>query len=256
MYDRTHADGLIIAVPELQLPEVFHQAITHPWVLLVEKPFGVDAAATRSLTEVALGHNAQVYVALNRRHYASTRHVLTVLSQNPEPRVIEVQDQEDIRLAAQSGQPEEVTRNWMYANSIHLIDLISIFGRGAVIRSSNGISWDSSEPFFVSAQFEFDSGDAATYSCVWNMPGPWTCAVTTSEARYEMRPIECLTIQKQGSRIREDVELNKIDSEFKPGIRRQAAEFLHAIRGEENLLPDLTAYARSIELVKHAYGLG
>ena len=254
MYEGTRADAAVIAVPELQLPHVLNEATRHPWVLLVEKPFGINPAETGKLISLALARNTQVYVALNRRHFSSTRRLLELLSENHGRRVIEIQDQQDINAAALSGQPQEVIRNWMFANSIHLIDLINVMGRGDVIHSISSVEWNEMMPFYVSTHFEFDSGDVASYSCLWNMPGPWSCAVTTSEARYEMRPLESLSIQTKGSRVREEVELGRLDFDFKPGLRIQAAELVSAVRGESTLLPDLTAYARSTRLVQLAYG--
>ena len=39
-------------------------------------------------------------------------------------------DQENSLATIKLGKPLKVVKNWMYANSIHMIDLAYLFGRG------------------------------------------------------------------------------------------------------------------------------
>ena len=69
--------------------------------------------------------------------------------------------------------PQLVIDNYMYANSIHLIDFFAVFGRGPVTAVEPIIPFNRDTPRFVAAKIEFDSGDIGLYEAVWNGPGPW-----------------------------------------------------------------------------------
>ena len=70
-----------------------------------------------------------------------------------------------------------------------------------------------------------------------------------------MRPLETLTRQERGSRRAEVVELDSVDSDFKPGLRVQAIETLKAVRGEESAAPTICEALPSMRLVEALFGL-
>jgi len=222
LYEKTTADLVVISVPELSTRTVCEAAFAHKWALLIEKPAGYNVSDAEAIAAAATRAGSRAYVALNRRHYSSTLNVLTDLASNDAPRLIHVQDQQDAVTALSSGQPAEVVRNWMYANSIHLVDYFSVFGRGKAMEVRPVFRWNASEPGFVAAEVHFDSGDLGLYQAVWNAPGPWAVSVTTRTKRWEMRPLEQASFQLYGQRKLEPVEMGAWDVEFKPGLRRQA----------------------------------
>ena len=59
--------------------------------------------------------------------------MLLELSKSNERRYIHIYDQENPNAALESGQPELVVKNWMYANSIHLIDFVLLFRSSMII---------------------------------------------------------------------------------------------------------------------------
>ena len=133
-----------------------------------------------------------------------------------------MQDKEDAIRALQSGQPKLVVENWMYANSIHVIDYFTMLGRGAVVEVQPFVRWNPDEPGFVAAKILFESGDIGLYQAVWDAPGPWAVTVTSRTKRWEMRPLEQAFFQLNGQRKLESVTLHEWDRQFKPGLRRQA----------------------------------
>ena len=143
MYRETEADAVVAAVNELSMPEVSAACFSHPWVCLFEKPVGVDLGVAEQILEQGRRAGARAFVALNRRAYSSTRQALQELANDDGPRLISVLDQEDQEAARGSGQPEEVVRNWMYANSIHLIDYFSFMARGDVVSIEHAAPWTS-----------------------------------------------------------------------------------------------------------------
>ena len=162
-------------------------------------------------------------------------------------------DQEDQLSARQAGQPELVVQNWMYANSIHLIDYFTFLGRGEIINVEPVVHWSATKPFHVVSKITYSSGDIGLYEAAWNRPGPWSATDTVPEARYELRPMEQISVQVYGSRKLEALPNHEWDSQFKAGLRAQAEEMLKVLKGESHQLPSLKDSLRSMELVARIY---
>lgn len=255
LYERTKADLTVISVPVLETYAVCKEAFKYPWKLLIEKPVGYDVDEAILIQQAANEYGREAFVALNRRHYASTLNMMDGLRDDDAPRMIHVFDQEDIVAARAAGQPDLVVKNWMYANSIHMIDFFSIFGRGEIVSVAPVIAWNPEYPSFVSSRINFSSGDIGLYNAVWNSPGPWAVAVTTHSTRWEMRPVEQVAVQRYPSRTLEPLLLHAWDSAFKPGLRRQAEEALKAIKGEQHNLVSLAEGVETMKLVQSIYAV-
>ena len=250
-------DILVVAVPEPATVPVMRELIGKSAAILVEKPVGIDLADCRTVAGLAQAAGAPVFVGLNRRSYGSTRAALEALAGDAGSRFIEVHDQEDVVAARKAGRPEEVVRNWMFANSIHIIDYFHIFGRGAIVNVNVVDAWTGAVPTQVIAHVTFSSGDTGLYCAVWNKPGPWSCAVTTAAHRVEMRPMEQCRVQTSGSRQFEEIAQDAWDRDFKAGFRRQAQETIDFVRRGDRPahVPDIAEALATTELVARLYGL-
>lgn len=253
LYQGTSADIVVVAVPELAVAAVCCEVFRYPWLSLIEKPVGYNLAEAQEVAAQAKQLGRRAYVGLNRRHYSSTRAVLAQLASIDEPRLVHVLDQENPREALAGGQPPLVVENWMYANSIHIVDYLAVFCRGAVDSVERVIPWTPTEPRFVLTKFNFSSGDIGLYQAVWNAPGPWAVSVATQAKRWEMRPLEQASVQVYKSRRAEPLDVDPRDTQFKPGLRLQAEETLRALRGEPNRLPTLEDGLATMELVRGIY---
>jgi predicted dehydrogenase len=248
-------DAVVVTVNELSMREVATACFAHPWVSLLEKPAGVDLADAEAILAEADRTGARAYVALNRRSYAATRRALAELEADPGPRLISLLDQQDLAAARAMGQPERVVQNWMYANSIHVIDYLHVFGRGDVVAVEPVVPWTPRSPGHVVAAVKFSSGDTGVYQAVWDGPGPWSATVTNRTVRLEMRPLERLGIQRPGERALTEVPADPIDRDFKPGLRYQAEQILGILGGAATTLPTLAEAARTMRLCADIYGL-
>ena len=253
LYDKLEPDLVVVSVPELAVREVCLEAFKYPWTCLIEKPAGYNLEDAEIIVSAAQGSNSKAYVALNRRHYSATVNVLNELSTTNQTRFIHVFDQESPKAALAGGQPELVVKNWMYANSIHMIDYLSFLGRGKIVNVENIISSDLENPEFVLSKISYDSGDIGIYEAVWNAPGPWSVVITTQEKRWEMRPLEQAFVQNYGSRKQEAISNSEWDTKFKPGLRLQAEEAVKAVSGKPHNLPTLEDALESMKLVKAIY---
>jgi predicted dehydrogenase len=249
LYEKTQADLVVVAVPELATRAVSEACFAHPWSVLMEKPAGYHLADAEAILASARQANRRVWVGLNRRFLSSTQAVLKDLHTNTGPRFIHVQDQQSLETAAAIGHPPEVVSNWMYANSIHLIDYLTCFGRGGVQSVHRVWPWQGRDTSVVLAAVEFSSGDRGLYEGVWRGPGPWAVTLTTAARRWELRPLEQASFQNAGERRLQTVEVHEWDRQFKPGFRLQADEVIKAVRREPSQVPTLEQATETMRLI-------
>lgn len=250
----TQADLVVVTVFELAMKEVALACFGHPWTVLLEKPAGYTLAQAQEIRDAAARQGRNAFVALNRRFLSSTRAALEDLATNPGLRMVHVHDQESLEQAVAIGHPPAVVENWMYANSIHVVDYLRVFGRGKVGRVTPIQPWRGPETRWMLATVEFESGDLGVYEGIWKGPAPWAVVVNTEAKRWEMRPLEEATYQLSGTRKRQPVEVHPWDSELKPGFRRQAEEAVKAARGEPSLSVTIDDALDSMKLVSALFG--
>lgn len=252
----TAADIVVVAVPELEANPVLKMCFAHPWLVFAEKPVGLDLADALDIQEAARVARARVLVGLNRRFMSSTMAARADLQADPAPRYIHVQDQQDFATGLAIGYPQAVVANWMYGNSIHVIDYLCVFGRGEVTRVTEIEPWRPEAPGLVLTRVDFASGDIGLYQALWHAPGPWACTVVTPRRRWEMRPLEKAVFQNGGERALNPVDVAAEDAEFKPGFRRQAQGVVAAARGLAHEVADLDEATRTMRLIAALYAAG
>lgn len=255
LHGETKADLVVVAVDELSIIDVCEQAFQVPWTILLEKPPGYRPADARALLVKAQRLGRSCYVALNRRFMSSAQNAKGRLDNNPHQRLIVVHDQEDVAEAEKYGQPKDVLSHWMYANAIHLIDLLRFFGRGRVKSVTRLLPWkNSSEASLVVASIEFESGDIGLYKGVWNAPSPWMAEIVTSTERFELRPLESLYRQARGQRSLEQIPSEPVDTNFKPGLYLQAQQAKSMLEGNvSHQLPTLAEAVESMNLIEEIF---
>ena len=256
LYAKTGADLVVVTVVELSMAEVASECFDHPWSVLLEKPAGYDLADATRIRDAAVRAHSRAFVAFNRRVYSSTRQALELLRGHSSQRFIKVIDQQDQQAAIlQNNQPELVARNYMFANSIHLIDYFRVFARGEVTGIEPVVRWTPEKPGLVLAKINFTSGDIGLYEGIWDGPGPWIVSVNTPEQRIEMRPLEQVTVQLRGTRAVTKLDIDPDDTAYKPGLRYQARQAVAAVRKEPANLATIEDSWHSMKLVADIFGL-
>jgi len=250
LYAATKADLVVVTVVEVSMNGVSKACFKFPWAVLLEKPPGMNVQDAADILSSANAEKRLVMVAVNRRCYASTRAALASVRQIEGPRYIRVCDQQDQAAALAAGQPEIVVNNWMYANSIHTIDYLRLFGRGKVKNVNRIIPWNPENPWVVLAEVEFESGDIGVYEGIWKGPGPWAVTICTHDKRWEMRPLEQATVQLAGQRQLMAVDSHSWDNDFKPGLRLQAELVVTAALGGAREVPTLAESLETMYLIE------
>ena len=72
----------------------------------------------------------------------------------------------------------------MYANSIHLIDLILFFGDSRIKNISKEVI-SSKKDKIIYAKIIFKNKNIAFYYSLWNRPGPWSMDISSSKYFFQ-----------------------------------------------------------------------
>lgn len=252
---QTGADLVVVAVPELHANAVAKECFEQDWAVLLEKPAGYDLEDATDIAGAAREHSRPVMIGFNRRFYSSVAAVTSDLDTRDENRFIHVQDQQSFEEARLHDHPAEVIEKFMYANSIHVIDLFRVFGRGDVVATRPIMPWKGESTEVVLVHLEFESGDAGLYEGLWKGPGPWACSVSTPSRRWVLQPLETADFQNAGERVRTPVEIAPEDTQFKAGFRRQAEAAVARVRGLPSGIVDVDESLRTMRLIHEMFGV-
>lgn len=255
LYEQSQADLVIVAVPELQANKVAKACFQFNWVTLLEKPAGYDLLDATDIAEAALQAKRPVLVGFNRRFNSSAIQVLSDLNSRDENRYVHIQDQQNFAEARYHHHPEEVVKKFMYANSIHNIDLIRHFCRGEIKAVQPVLPWQEEQSQIVLSFIEFDSGDKALYEGIWQGPGPWACTVSTPSRRWVMQPLEKAIYQNVNERQTHEISIDAVDTLYKAGFYRQAQEVCKAVRGEKNQAVTIQSSLKTMELINQIFNV-
>lgn len=206
--------------------------------ILVEKPAAMTPAGAHALAAEAVRARARVFVAYNRRFYASVRRAREIVAADGGATSCRFEFTERASLIAGAAIAPDIKRHWFFANSTHVLDLaFFLAGEPVSLAADTGgaLDWHPAGAIFAGA------GRTATglfsYHADWTGPGRWGVEIVTHNHRLFLQPLEELRIQRAGSMTVEPVALgDDLDARFKPGLYRQLAAFL-AGEGADALLP-------------------
>jgi len=197
--------------------------------ILVEKPGGLNADEISSVHEETKEREATVYVAYNRRCYASTLKAQEIIREDGGVRSFHFEFTEWSHEIVKMGKAPGIKENWLLANSSHVIDLAFFLGgkpKEISCHVGGELDWHPSGSIFTGSGIS-ESGALFSYHADWGAPGRWGLEVLTARYRLIFSPMEKLQIIRKGSLMVEDVEINDIlDKNYKPGLYEQVSRFL------------------------------
>lgn len=246
-------DVVVVCVNELATYNVLKILCNYPCICLIEKPVGIDFNESKKILKLKKNKSFKPFVALNRRHYSSVKNVQKIISSDNSPRVIKIFDQENTIVAKQSGQPLKVIKNWMYANSIHMIDFVYNFGRGKIKKIVKNNKVKTTNDGFFSCNIYFDSGDLVVYDCLWNRPAPWSLQISTKNYFVELKPIEQSAFLTNKNRKWNNIKISNFDKIYKPGIYSMLIEIFNFQHKKRANLQDLKYSNSLMELINKIY---
>ena len=215
---------------------------------LVEKPAGYNYEESKKIYSLPKKKNLKVFVALNRRFYSSSLSLHNLLHKAKGTRVVNILDYENT-FSIKSAHPKKIIDNWMFSNSIHMIDYANFICRGRLISIKKNIFSKQKKLIHLI----YSSGDICIYQSIWERPGPWTVTVSTNKFYFKLDPLEELSFRTTNSYKYNLIPRDNHDKTYKPGFYKQAGDFIKAIRGKPHNLVSLNKSLETMKLISILY---
>lgn len=197
--------------------------------ILVEKPGGVKLTEVKEVVKFSEQANANVFIAYNRRFYASVLKALEIIEVDGGVSSFNFEFTEWSSRIGPLEKGAGVKEHWVLANSSHVIDLAFFLGgkpKEISCYHSGELKWH--KPSVFAGAGVTDRNCLFSYQANWEGPGRWGVEIITKKHRLYFRPMESLQIQKLDSIVTENVPLDEqLDKEFKPGLFKQVEAFLN-----------------------------
>lgn len=198
--------------------------------ILVEKPGGMTKRDIAAMDQASKQTDSQVYIAYNRRFYASVMKAERIAREDGGVRSFHFEFTEWPHSVLATGLPPETIENWFLCNSTHIIDLAFYLGglpEELVSFAGGHAAWTKEHTCFCGAGVS-QTGALFDYCANWDAPGRWNVELSTSRHRLIFRPIEKLQIQELKS-VKIDLDEKtdySLDVEYKPGLFKEVSAFL------------------------------
>ena len=233
------AEFAIVAVNVLQLAEVAEQLLkSNVKNILLEKPAGINRTVLERIAALAEEKGSHVYVAYNRRYYASTEKALQIIREDGGVTSFSFEFTEWSHIAGKTSHPQEVKEQWFYCNSTHVCDLAFFLGgfpRELTSYVKGELDWHKKGCIYAGAGIS-EKGALFSYQANWAAPGRWAVEILTNRHRLYFKPMEELAVQELGSVTVKQVEIeDALDKKYKPGLYRQVEAFLKQIPDERRI---------------------
>lgn len=191
LVETTSPDALMVLVSEEGMLPVTREALEFGLPVFVEKPAGLVPSETRELVEKARALGVGTLVGFNRRFYSIFRKGLEIIAEHGPLMGVVVEGHERFWKQQPGGKfSGRVLDEWIYANSVHTIDLLRFFG--GEVSGLNAIDHRYREPHGdnFAAVMELSSGAIGTYYANWYSPGGWSVRLFGDGVTVEFRPLE------------------------------------------------------------------
>ena len=197
--------------------------------ILLEKPGALDRLSLLRLHNLALSLGAEIFIAYNRRFYASVLEALRWIERDGGVKSFHFEFTEWGHVIGALDKSQKIKESWFLANSTHVVDMAFFLGgTPQVLNSLQGgkLPWHTRASRFVGAGVA-ENDALFSYCANWSSPGRWGVEIMTENFRLIFTPLEELRVMHKGEVHLEDVIIdNQLDKDFKPGLYRQIEEFL------------------------------
>jgi predicted dehydrogenase len=214
-------------------------------IILVEKPGGLTVDEINALGEESKKYNATIYIAYNRRLYASVLKAKQMIEEDGGVLSGNFEFTEWSHVIAPLEKAPGVKENWFLANSTHVVDLaFHLLGKPISMSTYAGDAVEWHTPAIFAGAGQTDRGAFFTYRANWKSPGRWGVEVLTAKRKLVLQPMEKLQEQLHGTVAVVDVPIDdSLDLQYKHGLFLQTSAF---IQGDFQLLKSLDEQLKDV----------
>lgn len=214
--------------------------------ILAEKPGGLNDAELKLTAKLAKKFKAKVFIAYNRRFYASTIKAKEIIKKDGGVLSLIFDFTEWNHIIKKLDASSKVKERWFLANSTHVIDMaFFLSGKPAKICTykKGRLDWHPDGSIYSGAGIT-KSGALFSYHANWESAGRWNIEVMTPKSKLIFKPLEKLHVQKIGSTAVKEVLIDdELDKKFKPGLYQEVRSFL----GNQKDLPTLREQVENLK---------
>tara|TARA_B110000438_G_scaffold194174_1_gene185761 strand:+ start:12973 stop:13899 length:927 start_codon:yes stop_codon:yes gene_type:complete len=219
--------------------------------IFTEKPVGFGTDKIQKLIEQNYKFNCPIMVGTNRRFYSIFHQAFQFLKEHDkEIESIQIDAPERFSDINQEKFNSKIKENWMFANSIHCVDLIRFFGGDIKqIESNSNISeYNFNANGICNNKIDF------SYSSNWKKQSKWNISIFADDVKIIFEPLENGKIITKN----QDIQIipSKEDVKFKPGFYAQISHFLeNFVKKYEKKWPgsNLEDHKKSIKLIEDIF---
>ncbi|MFZ4784849.1 MAG: Gfo/Idh/MocA family oxidoreductase [Flavobacteriales bacterium] len=214
-------------------------------IILVEKPGGLTVPEIVALGEKAKKYSANLYIAYNRRFYASVLKAKQMIEEDGGALSGNFEFTEWSHVIAPLEKAPGVKENWFLANSTHVVDLaFYLLGKPISMSTYAGDAVEWHTPAIFAGAGLTDQGAFFTYRANWKSPGRWGVEVLTAKRKLVLQPMEKLQEQLHGTVAIVDVTIeDSLDLQYKHGLFLQTSAFIH---GDFEILKSLDEQLKDV----------
>ena len=250
MMKSNQLDGVLILVSANNSFKVAKKVIPYQVPFFLEKPPGLSSRETKKLYNLTRKHITKNMIGLNRRFYSVFHQGMKIIKKHGKLLGILIEGHERFWLLKKKVK-SLILKKWIFANSLHTIDLLLFFGGKVKSISKFKKSYKEKKGDQFCSIIEFKNGTLGTYISNWYSPGRWSVKLFGEKVTVKFEPLE--TASWINSKFkRKKITPNKYDQKFKPGFYRQMVVFKKLISNGQLEWPaqSLKEVIDSTELVK------
>ena len=203
--------------------------------ILLEKPGAISNEEFNKLHAISKQKSANVYIAYNRRFYASTLAAQKMIDEDGGVSSFTFDFTEWAHEIEKLGLDEQVLSSWLIANSSHVIDMAFFLGgrpRELSCYAGGNIPWHPPGSKFYGAGVS-ECGAPFSYQADWSSAGRWAVHIMTVKRKLIFCPLEGLSVMEKGSVAIKQIAIDDaLDKKFKPGLYKQVESFLNKQQGQ------------------------
>lgn len=227
-------DGILICVSADSIFGVTKNLIKYKIPLLIEKPAGLSLKEAMILANLSKKYQTPNIVALNRRYFSNVMKAIPILKEKNYKGFL-IEGHEFASRLKSLNIKKKILSKWMYANSIHTINLILFFGLSGNF-TYNFLKNNKDLDKNVSSVFKFENKIIGTYIANWSSTEKWSIKLFCKDLIIQFKPLEnAILIDNESKKT---IPLSPQDKKYKPGLYNQALNFIKLIQNKKNHWPD------------------
>lgn len=197
--------------------------------ILLEKPGAASPTEFYSLEEKAKKGDSNIFIAYNRRFFASVEKALELIKEDGGVTSFQF-DFTEWSHVIEGLDCDPIEKKYLFlANSTHVVDLAFFMGgapKEINCLNNKELNWHSSGGVFAGSGIT-DNNTLFSYHANWMAPGRWSVEMNTKGYKLILKPMEKLQVQKKGTVAIEEIQIdNSKEINFKPGLYKQTEAFL------------------------------